>query len=325
MKILVSMLIVGLAFCTPLFAVRAQNQKVAAGITAKEKVSSLNEAARENDRKVSSAAVEAKAGVKTASERIAENSFLPTLTSLYWIGVGDVLDIRLLNGAERRESTLYTVMAGGLLEYPLAGEPLVIAGMTTDEVGVRLTELLKRRAVTERPQVLVSVREYVSHTVLISGLADSPGAKVLRREATPLYVIIAEAQPRPEAGRATVIARATGEGTIVDLGDAASTNMLVYSGDVINLTGRPKEFFFIGGQVNSPGQKDFHAGITLTQAVLAAGGMTPGAGGKIKVSRQGADGLLSLTEYKLKDIQGGKTPDPRLQSGDRIEVGRGRW
>ncbi|HVF86363.1 MAG TPA: polysaccharide biosynthesis/export family protein [Pyrinomonadaceae bacterium] len=326
MKTLVCVLIIGLTLCAPLFPTRAQNSKVAAGITAKEKVSLLNDAAKKDDRSVSStSAADPKASAKTASERIAENSFLPALTSLYWIGVGDVLDIRLLNGAERRESTLYTVMAGGLLEYPLAGEPLVVAGMTTDEVGVRLAELLKRRAVTERPQVLVSVREYVSHTVLVSGLANSPGAKVLRREAMPLYVIIAEAQPRPDAGRATVIARATGEGTIVDLNDAASMNMLVHPGDVINLTGRPKEFFFIGGQVNSPGQKDFHAGLTLTQAVLAAGGMTPGAGGKIKVSRQGADGLLSLTEYKLKDIQSGKTPDPPLQSGDRIEVGRGRW
>ncbi|HVF26717.1 MAG TPA: polysaccharide biosynthesis/export family protein [Pyrinomonadaceae bacterium] len=326
MKILVSVLSIGLTVCTPLFAVRAQNPKVAAEITAKEKVSSLNDAAKKSDRNASSAsAAGPKASAKTASERIAENSFLPTLTSIYWIGVGDVLDIRLLSGTEGRESTLYTVMAGGLLEYPLAGEPLVVAGMTTDEVGMRLTELLKRRAVTDRPQVLVSVREYVSHTVLVSGLANSPGAKVLRREAVPLYVIIAEAQPRPEAGRATVIARATGEGTIVDLNDAASMNVLVHPGDVINLTGRPKEFFFIGGQVNSPGQKDFHAGLTLTQAVLAAGGATPGAGGKIKVSRQGADGRLSLTEYKLKDIQSGKIPDPRLQSGDRIEVGRGRW
>lgn len=154
---------------------------------------------------------------------------------------------------------------------------------------------------------------------------NSPGAKALRREATPLYVVVAESQPKPEAGRAILIKRETGQSTTIDLTDSGAMSTLVYPGDVINLVMRPKEYFFIGGQVNSPGQKDFHAGITLTQAVLAAGGMSRGAGGKVKVSRQGADGRLSLTEFKLKEIEGGKMPDPRLLPGDRIEVGRGRW
>ena len=88
---------------------------------------------------------------------------------------------------------------------------------------------------------------------------------------------------------------------------------------------QPPQFFYIGGQVNSPGQKDFHPGLTLTQAVLASGGTTRFAGSKVKVSRQGADGRLVTTEYNLKQIEAGKIPDPVLQPGDRLEVGRGSW
>jgi hypothetical protein len=33
------------------------------------------------------------------------------------------LDIRLLNGSSR-ESTLYTVLSDGTIDYPLAGEPI---------------------------------------------------------------------------------------------------------------------------------------------------------------------------------------------------------
>ncbi|HYE66642.1 MAG TPA: hypothetical protein VD966_13725, partial [Pyrinomonadaceae bacterium] len=65
--------------------------------------------------------------IKTSEEESARPApDAPRLTKIYRVGVGDVLDIHLLN-ANSRESTLFTVMPGGLLEYPLAGEPLQVA------------------------------------------------------------------------------------------------------------------------------------------------------------------------------------------------------
>jgi protein involved in polysaccharide export with SLBB domain len=244
------------------------------------------------------------------------------LTAVYRIGTGDVLDIRMLNDQDPRQSTLYTVLAGGVLDYPLLRDPLTVAGMTTDELAAQLIADFRHRGIYQHPQVRVSVREYASHAVLVSGLAGDPGTKILRREAIPLYVVVAEAQPKPEAGRAVVIAHATGKVTTVDLNDAAGLNMLVQAGDVVNLTARPPEFFYIGGEVSAPGQKDFHVGMTLTQAVLASGGLTRNASGKVKVSRAGADGRLSSTEYVIAEIEGGRVPDPVLQAGDRIEAAR---
>ncbi len=246
------------------------------------------------------------------------------LTAIYRVGAGDVLDIRLLNQPQTQQSTLFTVMAGGLVEYPMAGPPLIVDGRTTDEIGALIAEELKRRAVYDQPQVLVSVREYTSHAVLVSGLAMDPGAKILRREAVPLYVIVAEAQPKPEAGRVVVMSFADGLTKSLDLDDDAGMSVLIYPGDVINFVTRPKEFLYIGGEINAPGQKDFHTGITLTQAVLAAGGVSRAGRNMIKVSRQNADGLLATTEYNLGEIEGGKVPDPTLRAGDRIEVARSR-
>jgi protein involved in polysaccharide export with SLBB domain len=244
-------------------------------------------------------------------------------TSIYRVGVGDVLDIRLLN-AQGRESTLFTVMAGGLLEYPLAGDPIPVVGLTTDEIDKQLTSRVK---LYDSPQIVVSVRDYASHTVIVAGLVNDPGTKVLRREAMPLYIVLAEAQLKPEAGRATIM-RADGQSLEIKLTDSKATTALVLPGDVITLTALPPEppqFFYVGGQVNSPGQKDFHAGLTLTQAVLASGGTTRFAGSKVKVSRQGADGKLITSEHNLKQIEAGKIPDPVLQPGDRLDVGRGSW
>jgi protein involved in polysaccharide export with SLBB domain len=82
----------------------------------------------------------------------------------------------------------------------------------------------------------------------------------------------------------------------------------------------PTDFFFTGGEINSPGQKPYHAGLTLTQAILASGGPSSTAGNQVRVSRQAPDGRLVNTEYNLRDIQSGKIQDPTLQVGDRIEV-----
>src|SRR5215212_11770463 len=94
--------------------------------------------------------------------------------------------------------------------YPLLRDPLTVSGMTTDELSAQLVAEFRHRGLYEKPQVRVSVREYASHTVLVSGLVNDPGTKVLKREAIPLYVVVAEAQPKPEAGRASIISRSSG-------------------------------------------------------------------------------------------------------------------
>jgi protein involved in polysaccharide export with SLBB domain len=241
---------------------------------------------------------------------------------IYRIGTGDVLDIRLLNVQDPRQSTLYPVIAGGVLDYPLLRDPLTVAGMTTDELAAQIIAELRHRRIQDRPQVRVSVREYASHAVLVSGLVNDPGTKIIQREAIPLYVVIAGAQPKPEAGRAVIISHASGKIVTVDLNDAAGLNTLVQSGDVVTLTLRPPEFFYVGGEIGAPGQKDFHAGITLTQALLASGGVTRLAGDRVRVARQGADGRLVSSEYNLTQIEAGQVPDPALQAGDRVEVSR---
>jgi protein involved in polysaccharide export with SLBB domain len=137
----------------------------------------------------------------------------------------------------------------------------------------------------------------------------------------PLYVIIAYAQPQPGAGQATVVSRVTGRTTAVDLADAGATKMLVRPGDVITVTAAPERFVYVSGAVRQPGQKRYHAGLTLTQAVLAAGGAVSTQGAQaVSVTRQGDDGRLATTRHSLADIRSGKTPDPTLRPGDRVEV-----
>jgi protein involved in polysaccharide export with SLBB domain len=240
----------------------------------------------------------------------------PALSQIYRVGVGDVLDIQLSNNPSQ-ESTLFTVLSGGVLEYPLAGSPVQIAGMTTSEIATTLRAKIK---LFEDPAVVVNVRDYASHTVTISGFVGAPGTKALRREAVPLYALLAESLVLPDAARATVT-RSTGT-TSIDLNDPNLSATLVQPGDVIKVFGPAvvTEFFFVGGEVKLPGQKAFHAGLTLTQAILAAGGATNSGADRVRVSRQGADGRLVTEELNLRKILDGKVADPLLHKDDRIEL-----
>ena len=240
------------------------------------------------------------------------------LTDIYRVGVGDVLDIHLFKSATSR-STLFTVIGGGYIDLPVAGGPVSVSGLTPEEIQTRIATELKRRAVEDGAQVVVGVRQYVSHTVVITGLVNTPGTKILRREAVPLYVILAETQLRSDAGR-VVIMRAGTPGQVLDLSDPSTLNTNVISGDVISVSGRPQEFYYIGGRINYPGQKTFQPGITLLQAILAAGGLSRQNDNTVEVSREGTEGRLITTKFNIKEIKSGKMEDPKLQSGDRVEV-----
>ena len=253
-----------------------------------------------------------------ASDPPAATEDTAELTSIYKIGVGDVLDIRVLNSSTTR-STLYTVIDGGLIDLAIAGGPITVAGLTTDAIQALIAAELKRRAIEEGARVSVSVRQYASHSVTIAGLVNNPGTKFLRREAVPLYVLMAEAQARLDAGRVAIM-RPGSTGLTMDLSDPATLNFLIRPGDMISVTVRPQEFYYIAGRITYPGQKVFQPGITLLQAILAAGGLRRQNEDLIEVSREGRDGLLTTIRYKLKDIKAGIIHDPRLQPGDRIEV-----
>ena len=238
-------------------------------------------------------------------------------STTYRVGVGDVLDIRLTNMATR-ESTLFTVMRNGVLEYPLLARPLTVAGLTPDEIARRLSAEIK---VIQNARPSVSVRDYASHFVLITGAVDNPGRKVLRREAMPLFTLLAEALPRSDAATVTVVRN--GKETNLSLSRNDELAMLVMPGDVVRVSPASGVFVYVGGEVATAGEKELRQGMTLTQLLLAAGGVRQDRQLTAKISRRDASGFLRSQDHNLKAIEQGKAADPLLQAGDRIEVRSG--
>ena len=130
---------------------------------------------------------------------------------------------------------------------------------------------------------------------------------------------MADAQPLPEAARVTVMRNEANQLFEIELTQSNEMNLLVRPGDVITLHANATQFVYVSGEVKSPGEKTYRRGLTLTQAMIAAGGVVD----KPKEARLGRDdgrGFLIITKFKLKDIESGKVPDPLIRPGDRIMV-----
>jgi protein involved in polysaccharide export with SLBB domain len=157
-------------------------------------------------------------------------------------------------------------------------------------------------------------------------LVEKAGEKKLQREAVPLYVVRAEAIVQSKATQA-VIRRKNADAEILNLKDAKSDEVLVFPGDIIefnsgnNGAAMHSNFYYIGGGILSGGQKEFYQGLTLTQAILAAGGLKKSNVKKVVIRRKNSQGMLISWLYDLKAIKDGKAPDPTLELGDTIEIG----
>lgn len=243
-------------------------------------------------------------------------------TEIYKAGLGDVLFISLQN-SPNKEASYFTVLKDGTIDYPLAGEMVVVAGLTTEQIEDLLKEKIK---LYEDPQVAVKVREHNSHTFTVLGLVEKSGEKSMQREALPLYVVKAEAFVSSAANQVS-IKREGAETQILDLKDYKTSDVLVFPGDIIEFSTDEVEqtnvsqFYFIGGEIISGGRKDYTQGLTLTQAILESGGPKRSNIRKVVVRRTNAEGKLVSTEYDLKAIKDGKVVNPVLEAGDEIVVG----
>ena len=236
------------------------------------------------------------------------------LTNIYRVGSKDVLDIQL-NNSQPQQTTVFTVTQSGLLEHPHLSKPLSVTGLTVEEIRAKIEEDLKNHALIENPKVFIGVLEHASHSIVVDGLVKAPGTKLLKSEAIPLAVVLAEAQPLLEATRVTVARNGLNQILETNLSHTADMSFLVHPGDIVTLHPHVDEFLYIGGNVKFPGEKRYRVGLTLLQAIIAAGGATS----KSKVAEIARDdGELVRTRFDLKAIQAGKAADPLVRPRDRI-------
>ena len=121
----------------------------------------------------------------------------------YEIGPGDVLKVVVLGQAEM--SGEFRVDPEGMINYPILGK-IKASGHSALEVERKLT-LLLADGYLRRPQVTVTVAEYASQKVFVTGEVSRPGAWALKADRS-LLALLSELGPLgPNAGHEVIVIR----------------------------------------------------------------------------------------------------------------------
>lgn len=250
----------------------------------------------------------------------------PPVEATYTVGPEDVLNIAVYN--EPDLTGRFTVDSDGALTFPLLGR-VEVGGLTLRAIEEKLTRLLAEGYLVN-PQVTVTVEQYRSQRVFVTGEVRSPGAYSLKGQMTLLEVLAQAGGTTTEAGSEVLIIRpkrqsseagplspgAPGDPsqdiTRVRMQDVLSGNVrevVIRDGDTVYV---PKaERFYVTGHVRTPGSFVWEPGLTVQQAVAMAGGVTERG---------------SLRRVRIFRIVGGKRTEIRpkltdlVQPNDTIEI-----
>jgi polysaccharide export outer membrane protein len=239
----------------------------------------------------------------------------------YKVGKQDVIRIEVPGDAEF--TTELTVSEKGTVSYSVVGE-LKVEGLTVTEIAELVRKELVTRSILTHPAVTVVVKTYRSQPVTVLGEVRTPGKYYLQGPDRLIDILAAAGGLTAEAGDIT-INRAKPDGpqiTSVKASALLSDTTPLESGDVILVRVRQISQVFVSGEVISAKPLTFVEGLTVSQAILMAGGLNR-FGSKSKITiRRTSEGKEKVIKINLADIEKGKAKDFPLMPNDQIIVGR---
>lgn len=190
----------------------------------------------------------------------------------YKIGVGDKLLIYVYGETERLSAVvafgkainpIYEkyVRDDGTIFYPNAGV-LKVDGKTVEEVRKDLT--IKLSTVLKNPQIDVSITEYNSQKIIVSGVFESPGPYFIETVPKTLAHVISSANPIRDTGSALnqgdlTSLKLTRDGSIYDIdyeylsrNSQLLNNIYLKDGDVIHISDSSLKNVFVLGEAQEP-------------------------------------------------------------------------
>jgi len=146
--------------------------------------------------------------------------------------------------------------------------------------------------------VNVALTTLRSSQVSVLGLVARPGRYALDETSAQLTDVIAAAGGIAAGGADTVTVLRAGKEHKVDM---LAKPFKLQGGDTVHVERAP--VFYIYGEVARSGAYPVQPNMTVMQAIVAGGGITPrGSERRLKLRRAGADGKLVETDTSLRDI-----------------------
>ena len=256
----------------------------------------------------------------------------PVFGQDYTIGPRDVLAVTVWG--QNDLSRDYTVDPDGFIPFPLVGRVKAV-GSNPKELAAQLTDLLGKDYLVN-PQVIVSVREYLSQKVQVLGAAEKPGVYYLNGPTTMLEILSKAGGLASTAGKQVILLRnhaGTADGKAsaspvlrlslekIQAGDAAE-NTRVQNQDTIIVSKAQVHSYFVFGEVKKPGGYTLEKETNILEGITIAGGFTDKASpGRTRVIRSTAEGQ-KVIEIDMNDIlrRGREAKGVMLQEGDVVVV-----
>jgi protein involved in polysaccharide export with SLBB domain len=249
----------------------------------------------------------------------------------YRLTPGDVLEISVAGHEDMKKEL--PIRPDGRISYIFVGE-VTAGGRTVPELRTELeTSLL---TYMRYPQVAVVVRKAREAQFTILGKVVRPGVYPINGPTTVVAAV------------ALGLGLASGqyEGSTIEIADLANSylvrrnrvmpvdferlihrgdttqDVLLEDGDYLYIPSSLAQEVYILGEVYKPRAYGFRGRVTLMQAVSESGGFKSSARLGDVVILRGQYGNKKLVPVNVKDIIGGKLPDPELAVGDVIWVPR---
>jgi polysaccharide export outer membrane protein len=214
------------------------------------------------------------------------------------IGPGDILDINIYEagvtlfsnsgsanqvsaspGVQVQELPPTRVDDSGEISIPYAGT-LYVAGATTSEVEAMIRNALER--LSQNPQVIVTLSQAITNSIIIGGEVARPGRLVLQTNRETLSDVIALAGGYRGEAKDLMLRIVRGAGSVDirvnDLVDNPQLDVRAYPGDRLMLINNPRTYSVLGASGRVEQIAFSRSSVSLAEAIATAGGTNPGIG-----------------------------------------------
>jgi polysaccharide export outer membrane protein len=223
------------------------------------------------------------------------------------LGAADVIRVTVFQNPELSVET--RISEQGVVSYPLLGN-VALAGLTVTQAEQKIAKALRDGGFVLKPQVSIMLLQIRSNQVSVLGQVAKPGRYPIESTNSKVSELIASAGGVVPGGADTVTLVGTRNGKPVKLdidlpailqAGKAELDMVVQNGDILYVDRAP--FFYFYGEVQRPGLTRLERGMTVMQALAAAGGLTQrGTERGLRIHRRDANGVVRVIEPKMNDF-----------------------
>jgi polysaccharide biosynthesis/export protein len=219
----------------------------------------------------------------------------PALAQTEKLGVGDAVRVTVFQQPDL--TTEARISDRGTISVPLVGE-IKVVGLSPAEAAGGIAEGYKKGGFLKNPQVSVALTTLRSRQVSVLGLVARPGRYALDDQSSQLADVIAAAGGIGAGGSDTV--------TILRDGKEQKVSVLgkpfpLKGGETINI--ERAAVFYVYGEVTRAGAYPVTPNMTVMQAIVAGGGVTPrGSERRVKLRRAAGDGKIVEKDARLQDV-----------------------